>query len=173
MKSGEKEKVQKALSKVMRTLRYKKDPYLSQLEVARKTGLSRGTIHGLEQGRKLPSAEVARTLAEYYNVSTDYFLMPEKFPTSEETPKRNKVKGDNVKALDLTSEQIAALYFIISSKKYPERDIKCAMVLLLAYKGNSLREIARRTKSDAGTAQRILNHFEKHQDVTDFISAHK
>lgn len=47
---------------------------LSQSQVARRLNISNSAISGYEKGTKTPSAEMLKTLAIFYNVSSDFLL---------------------------------------------------------------------------------------------------
>ena len=47
---------------------------LSQLQVAKDTGLSCSGINYWEKGKRIPNAQVVVTLARYFGVTTDYLL---------------------------------------------------------------------------------------------------
>ncbi|MBP3951160.1 helix-turn-helix transcriptional regulator [Bacillus sp. YZJH907-2] len=47
---------------------------LSQYQLADKLGFSRGKLSNYEQGSRQPDYETLKTLAEFFDVSTDYLL---------------------------------------------------------------------------------------------------
>ena len=47
---------------------------LTQVQLAKETELSQSGIALWENGERIPSAQVLLTLAEYFNVTTDYLL---------------------------------------------------------------------------------------------------
>ncbi|MCI8487524.1 MAG: helix-turn-helix transcriptional regulator [Clostridia bacterium] len=56
----------------LKELRMEKE--LSQMELAKLTGLSRSAIGFYESGQREPGAKAIITLARFFNVSTDYLL---------------------------------------------------------------------------------------------------
>ena len=50
------------------------EKHLSQIQLAKETGLSSSAISFWEAGERQPSAQAVITLAKYFNVSTDYLL---------------------------------------------------------------------------------------------------
>lgn len=47
---------------------------LTQDEVSRKTGMSRGTLAGYEAGTRNPKYEALKKLADFYGVTVDYLI---------------------------------------------------------------------------------------------------
>ena len=50
------------------------EKHLSQMQLAKLTGVSAGAIGFWETGKRIPSAETIITLANYFHVTTDYLL---------------------------------------------------------------------------------------------------
>ena len=59
-------------SKRLKELRTEKN--LSQMQLAKATGLSAGAIGFWETEKRIPNALAIITLAKYFNVTTDYLL---------------------------------------------------------------------------------------------------
>jgi transcriptional regulator with XRE-family HTH domain len=72
----------------LRTLRKERD--LGQKEVAAWLNLNYTTIGKYESGERTPNPEVIKTLAEHFNVRTDYLLGTSDDPTP---PVKDTVKG--------------------------------------------------------------------------------
>ena len=47
---------------------------LTQVQLAKETGISRSNFYYWESGKKIPSADAVITLARYFGVPTDYLL---------------------------------------------------------------------------------------------------
>jgi transcriptional regulator with XRE-family HTH domain len=52
----------------------RKDKNMTQVELARRLGLTKGSISGYEKASKLPSVEVLVQLCQIFEVSSDYLL---------------------------------------------------------------------------------------------------
>ena len=50
------------------------DKGLSQVQLAKETGLGKSAIGFWEKGQRIPNALAVITLAKYFNVTTDYLL---------------------------------------------------------------------------------------------------
>ena len=59
-------------AKRLKELRKEKDLTLVKLEEA--TGVSKSTLNDLENGKRMPNAQVVATLAKFFEVTTDYIL---------------------------------------------------------------------------------------------------
>ena len=62
----------KKFAERLKELRTEKN--LSQMELAKMTGLSAGAIGFWETEKRIPNAMAIITLAKYFNVTTDYLL---------------------------------------------------------------------------------------------------
>jgi len=62
----------KIFAERVKTLRTEKS--LTQIEFARKMGVSNGTVGGWETAKILPSVPVLLKLAEFFGCTTDYLL---------------------------------------------------------------------------------------------------
>ena len=58
----------------VRIIKLRKSKQLTQQELGKKLNLSRSTIANYEQGTRIPSTNMLISLANYFNVSTDYLL---------------------------------------------------------------------------------------------------
>ena len=60
------------ISDMLRYLRKREG--LSQVELAKRTGISRSRINNYENGIREPDLETMEAFADYFNVSIDYLL---------------------------------------------------------------------------------------------------
>lgn len=75
------EKESREISRILRLLRVNRG--LSQEAVAKVLGISRPAYSYYETGKSLPGLAAIRKLAEFYGVSADVFIYPERFGETE------------------------------------------------------------------------------------------
>lgn len=77
---------------------------LNQIQLAEKLGVKKQSISNWENNNIMPSIEMLKNIADFFQVSTDYLLC------------RDKINNTSVEMLDvtgLTPEQIEHIHFLI------------------------------------------------------------
>lgn len=93
---------EKSLSTIGERIRYLRETRnVTQLELAKKTGISRGNLSSYETGRFSPSSEALVSIAEFFDVSTDWLLTG----SSKKAKHPNKVYQHIIELLDHLSEK--------------------------------------------------------------------
>lgn len=94
---------------------------MSQSELAKVVGVSQTTVTAWETGKAEPSSSAISSLADYFNVTTDYLLgRPEK-------------KDDNAKTADIDDDDVIFTY---EGRQIPKEDLEL------------IRRIMRGTRND-------------------------
>lgn len=82
---------------------------MSQSELAKVVGVSQTTVTAWETGKAEPSSSAISSLADYFNVTTDYLLgRPEK-------------KDDNTKTADIDDDDVIFTY---EGRQIPKEDLE-------------------------------------------------
>jgi repressor LexA len=128
----------------------------SQLEVAKKLGISNGTLSGYERNYRDPDTEMLQKLADFYEVTTDYLLGRDNslqeakersnsiiqkylsmYKTDDETKKIDLVKipiiGEIKAGYDFIAEQNIIGYELVS-----KNDVADGQYFYLIVKGDSM-----------------------------------
>lgn len=66
----------------------------TQEQTAEATGIPRSTLANYERGRTQPDIETLGTLAQFYNVSTDWLIGVNVTPPIRPTPNKKKTQQD-------------------------------------------------------------------------------
>lgn len=68
---------------------------LTQYELAKKLNLTQSTIAYYESGKKMPTLENAKIIAELFNISLDYLLGLSDIQNKESIKKQNKIDSSS------------------------------------------------------------------------------
>lgn len=110
----------------LKSLRKKKN--ISQYEVARRLGISRGKLANYEQGTREPDYEMLGRLADFYDCTVDYLL------ARELTDKEKALIQDLER--DLTLEELQEKYSLtIDGKAATKEEIEGAIAFIRSLRG--------------------------------------
>lgn len=100
----------------------------TQAQLAKQLGVTQSTIGNWESGCRVPRTEMARKVAAFFGVSTDYLLgesAPASFSADGETlPDIYFRLAQGAKALDLNQHDVELLLGIAREIKEKERQLK-------------------------------------------------
>lgn len=77
-----------------------KDNNVSAYKVSKETGIATSTLSDWKNGRSTPKVDKLQKIAEYFNVSTDYFVGDK--PSSEESEQVNPLTGKKMTKRELS-----------------------------------------------------------------------
>ncbi len=98
----------------------RKSQHKTQQTVADAINIKRSTLSNYEIGRRRPSLDELKALAQYYNVSLDFFGVAPSDDLADIIARASKIfKSDDIPDTkkDALYMQLAQLYFQIKSKK--------------------------------------------------------